>query len=152
MSRTWFSFSLLLCDEIQTLYVTGCKVTPITGPAAPFRVYVLVKKLKNLVTAPLTEIRVKGYLPYQQGITYTSSSKAAKLVSSSSVQAAGKYRTIRFVALVPKCNALVLGSLPKQGRHPVCTSSDIGVGRRRYSRPYAGLDNRLIRRGGGRYC
>jgi len=56
MSRTWFSFSLLLCDEIQTLYVTGCKVTPITGPAEPFRVYVLVKKLKNLVTAALTEI------------------------------------------------------------------------------------------------
>jgi len=51
MSRTWFSFSLLLCDEIQTLYVTGCKVTPITG-----RVYVLVKRLKNLVTAALTEI------------------------------------------------------------------------------------------------
>jgi len=64
------------------------------------------------------------------------------------VTAAGNYRTIRFVTLVPKCNALVLGSLSKQGRHPVSTSSDIGVGRHQYSRPYAVLDNKLITGGG----
>jgi hypothetical protein len=44
-------------------------------------------------------------------ITYSLSSKAAKLVHSSSVNAASKYRAIPFAAvLVRKCNARVLGS------------------------------------------
>jgi hypothetical protein len=80
---------------------------------------------------------------YQHGITCNLSYKAGMLVNSSSVTAACKYRTIRFVVLESKFNALVLGSLPKQSRHPVCTSSDIGVGRHPYSRPYAVLDNKL---------
>jgi hypothetical protein len=125
-------FIAVMWRDIDT-YVIGCKVTPITGPEAPFRVYVLVKMLKNyqdskgtpnLVTAALTVLRAI----YRQGIKYSLSSKAAKLVHSSSLKAAGKYCTIRLFVLVRKCNALVLGSLPKQGRHPVCTSSDRGVG------------------------
>ena len=95
------------------------------------------------------KIQTPGNYPEEsiKRITYSLSSKATKLVHSSSVKAAGKYRTIPFAAvLVRKCNALVLGSLPRQGRHPVCTSNDVGVGRRRYSRPYAVLDNKLITR------
>jgi hypothetical protein len=88
MSRTWFSFSWLLCDEIQTLYVIGCKVTTITGSETPFPVYVSVKMLTNLVTAALTEITYVLRAIYQQGNAYSLSSKAAKLVHSSSVRAA----------------------------------------------------------------
>jgi hypothetical protein len=138
----------------QTLYVIGCNVTLITGPEAPFRVYVSAKMLKhyqdpfiesslNLFTAALTDIPNVLRAVYQQGITCDLSYKASILVHSSSATAAGKYRTIRFVVLESKCNALVLGSLPKRSRHPVCTSSDIGVGRHRYSRPYTALDNKL---------
>jgi len=64
-------------------------VTTTTGSEATFRVYVLVKMLKNLVTAALTEIPYVLRAIYQRGTAYSFSSKAAKLVHSSSVKAAG---------------------------------------------------------------